>query len=362
MKDRRALNLKVGLFVLVSLTIFMVFVFFVGGENSFLKKTYLLRTSFSNTAGLAEGASVRLSGLKIGTVQEIEFPEEAEKNFIKVTMEVNEEGMERISNDAVATIRTEGLLGDKYIEILRGSKEPPKELPDELLIRSYTPPEFGQLLGQSEELIDNIISISKSLDEIVKSFGKQENIDNISRTIASIRKTVEAIEKEPGVLNALIYGRKAKPGQPQPKDFNHTLDKLDETITNINDLIVQVKKGEGLLNSLLYDGRLTNKFDRTLTNIDSAAGDIRSATREIADKEGIIKELKQTVINLRKISEKLEGGEGTLGALMNDPAVYDSVKNLLEESERSRFVRGAVKYLVDDKTKKADQKDKEEKQ
>src|SRR5579885_3384064 len=98
MKNQRVINLKVGIFVLISLLIFMVFIFALGGKSSLLKKTYKIRTSFTNTAGLSEGAPVRLSGLRIGSVKEIKFPENPDNNFIVVTMEVNEEGIRRIGS------------------------------------------------------------------------------------------------------------------------------------------------------------------------------------------------------------------------------------------------------------------------
>jgi len=341
----RGLNLKVGLFVLVSLAVFMVFVFVLGGEGVFFRKRYAIQTSFTNVAGLAEGAPVRLSGLNIGSVKEIQFPEDPKKDFIVVVMEVSEEGIKRIGPDSVATIRTQGLLGDRYIEILRGSKEPPKEIPRILQISSYTPPEFEKLLGQSEELIDNIISISKSLDEIVKAFGKKENIENISRTIASIRRSVEAVETQKGILHALIYGRKGKSG----KGFEDTLDEFDETVNNLNALLKDIRKEGGILNTLIYDEQLNEKLNQLVTNIDSA-------TEEISREGGILPELRETVSNFRKISEKLEGGEGTLGALINDPTVYDNLKGVLGEAERSKFVRSAVRYLIENKSKEPDQK------
>ncbi len=341
----KSFNLKVGLFVLIALAIFGIFVFFLGGEENFFRRTYVIQTSFTNVAGLAEGAAVRLSGLKIGGVKEILFPEEPGKNFILVVMEVTEEGMRRIGPDAVATIRTEGLLGDKYIEILRGSKEPPKEIPDTLQISSYTPPQLESLLGQSEELVDNIISISKSLDEIVKAFGKEENIENISRTIASVRKSVEAVEKERGVLHALIYGKKDK----SAKGFEGTLDKFDESVTALNDLLKDVRKQEGIINALIYDEELAQKLDQTVTNINSAV-------QAISSESGILPDLKETVSNFRDISERLEGGEGTIGALINDPTLYDNLKGVLGEAERSRFVRAAVKYLIENQNKETDQK------
>lgn len=346
MASQRGLNLKVGLFVLITLVSLMVIVFFMGGQRGFFKENYTVETSFTNVAGLVEGAWVRLSGMRIGSVEKIHFPDEPDKDFIVVRMEVNEEGIERIGPDSVAAIRTEGLLGDKYIEIRGGAKRfSREEIPDVVRINSYTHPELEKLLGQSEELVDNVISISKSLDKIVKAFGREENIENISRTLASIRRTVEAIETEQGVLHTMIYGSKTEKGFDK-----NTLERFDEAITQLNKLLTEIRTGEGVLNALLYDQELRKEFSDSITNINSA-------TQELTGEDGAVIELKRTIYNLREISERLEGGEGTLGALINDPTIYDQLKGVLGEAERSRFVRSAVRYLIEEGKKgESDQK------
>jgi len=345
MRDQRILNLKVGIFVLLSLVIFIVFIFALGGESGLFKRTYKVQTSFTNTAGLSQGAAVRLSGVLIGSVKEIQFPENPDDNFIKVLIEVNEEGIRRIGPDAIATIRTEGLLGDKYIEIIKGTREVPKEVPKVVQITSYTPPQLEKLLGQSEELVDNVIGISQSLDKIVKGFGKEENIENINATIASIRNTVQAIENEPGLLHSLFYGKKKKSGEGFDEN---TLEKLDVTVTMLNQLLTEINSGEGALNAALYDENLRKQLVETITSINTAA-------QEIGGEGGVASELKETMSNFRKISESLAGGDGTLGALIIDPTIYDQLKGLLGQADRSKFVRAAVRYLIENKSRESDQ-------
>jgi phospholipid/cholesterol/gamma-HCH transport system substrate-binding protein len=346
--DQPALKLKVGFFVLVTFIILVIFVFIFGGDKVLFKRRYNLNTSFSNTAGLTQGAAVRLSGVRIGSVKDVEFPDDPDINLIKVIMEISEEGMKRINPDSVATIQTEGLLGDKYIEIIRGKKEPPKQIQNNTQIKSYTPPQFQELIGQSGQLIDNIISISQSLDKIVKAFAKQENVENINKTIASLSRSAEAIESSlkavqtnRGVLHTLIYGERDKSG----KGFDeNTLLKIDDAVTNLNDVIVKIQKGPGVFHALIYDKKLSTDLDSTLSNLSSASG-------EISGEDGVAAELRKAATNFREITEMLKGGEGTLGALLIDPAVYDNLKGVLGQADRSRFVRAAVKYLLDEKAK-----------
>ncbi len=338
-KDKSS-SINVGIFVLASIVALIIFIFMLGGDNKLFTRSYKVQTSFTNVAGLSEGASVRLSGVRIGSVKEIKFPKDTDKNFIVVLMHVKEDGVRRIGTDAIATIKTEGLLGDRYIEIIKGSKESPKEIKDIIKINSFNPADITKLLDQSDELIGNIINISESLDEIVKAFGKEENINNISDTIASFRNTIEAIEKEDGILNTLIYGIKNK----KAGDKN-TLAKLDETIALLNELLTEIKTGDGLLTALLFEQDLKIKVDNAISNIEKAA-------ESIGNDSGIANDLRDTVANLRSITGKLDQGEGTIGAMINDPLLYDKLNSILGEAERSRFIRATIKYMIEQKIKR----------
>ncbi len=183
---------------------------------------------------------------------------------------MNKDGFGRVTPDSKATIRTEGLLGAKYIEILRG-EDYEAELSDGSYIESFTPPELMEIIGQSEEFLTNLTKISRNLDSIVEAFANEENIRNIEQSLASFRESIEAIAVEEGALNTLIY-----------------------------------------------------------------------------DQE-FAADLKIMMKNFKDISQALSGGEGTLGALLIDPSVHDSLKGVLSEAERSRFLRATVKYMLDKK-------------
>ena len=216
MKNQRAINFRVGLFVVIAIAIISMIIFFLSGEQNYFEKGYTLKTSFKNTAGLIKGAAVRLSGVRIGAVTDLGFANDpVGDKVINVTMQVNKEGMSRLNPDARATIKTEGLLGDKFIEILPGVEPPLTSPPDTVTIQSQTPIEFASIIGQSGDLLANIISISKSLDKIVKGIGEGKNLENINQTIASVKassealqKNMEAIENGNGILNTMIYGPK----------------------------------------------------------------------------------------------------------------------------------------------------------
>lgn len=338
MKNQRLIYFRVGLFVLIAVSIFIMIVFFLTGDQSIFEKSYTVNTSFKNTAGLIKGAAVRLSGVRIGAVTNIDFAKHPEGDkVINVSMKINKEGIGRLNPDAIATIRTEGLLGDKYIEILPGKEKPLASPPEVVKIESQSPIEITSLIGQSGDLLTNVISISKSLNRIVKGFGEEENISNINKTIASVKasseaiqKNLEAIEDSNSILNTMIYGPKDNKGKS-----------LDEnTLVKLNKLVDEINNGDGTLHTLIYNKELSADIDSTFANISDASSKLNG-------EDGVVTELQETMINFRQISDMLRGGDGTLGALLIDPSVYDSLKGILGEAERSKFVRAAVRYLVD---------------
>ena len=260
MRDYRSLYIKVGFFVLISLIIFIIGIFVISGDTKFFQKSYLVKTYFNNTAGLLPGAYVRLSGVRIGEVKNISFPEKITKNLIQVNMEVDEEGIKRITPDSKATIRTEGLLGAKYIEIIRGEQPPFSKTKDDLTIESFTPPELQEIIGQSDVFLKNVISISENLDKVTKVFGDEENLENINETLKSVRSGSEALKRN----------------------------------------LESIENRKGTLNSLIYDEKFAKDFG-------SAVSNLNQATSELKGEDGLIANLNTASQNLKEISEMLRG-------------------------------------------------------
>ena len=254
MKKERSAQLKVGIFVLVSIAIFVYGVFTISGQEELFEKEYTVKTYFDNTAGLLEGAYVRLSGVGVGSVSSIRFSDDPSLGKVQVVMEISKRALVRVSKDSHATIKTEGLLGAKFVEIVPGHGESIGKARDGIVVRGYTSPEMQEIISQSEEFVTNLTSISRNLDKIVEVFADETN--------------------------------------------------------------------QGFLHTLIYDEQL--------------AADMRSFSS-----------------NLAEVSRMIREGEGSLGALVIDPSVHDALKGILGEAERNRFVRSAVRYMIEEREKKA---------
>jgi len=282
MKRERSIQLKVGIFVLVSIVIFVYGVFTISGQEDLFQKEYTVKTYFDNSAGLLEGAYVRLSGVGVGSVSSIEFSDDLSMGKVQVVMEVSERALARISEDSHVTIKTEGLLGAKFVEIVPGRGESIGKARDGIVIKGYTSPEMQEIISQSEEFVVNLTTISRNLDRIVESFADETN----------------------------------------PGNARNTLLTMQESFRTIAETMRVIEKQEGFLHTLIYD--------------EEFAADMRSFSS-----------------NLSEISRIIKEGEGSLGALIVDPSVHDSLKGVLGEAERNRFVRSAVRYMIEEKEKRA---------
>src|SRR5882672_8579931 len=116
---------RLGAFIVATLLIFAAGVFWIGGKQFMFSSTYRLNADFQTVAGLPNGADVRVGGIHEGTIARIQLPR-GPNDKVRVMMDLKNATRNVIKKDSVAAIRSEGLVGDKYVEISFGSNEAPK--------------------------------------------------------------------------------------------------------------------------------------------------------------------------------------------------------------------------------------------
>src|SRR5271169_4309140 len=113
-------NLRLGTFIIVTLAILATGVFLIGSRESMFRSGYKVRADFENVAGLNEGADVRVGGIRRGSVKRIQLPKEPNGKVV-VLMDLAKETHTILRENSVASIKSEGMLGDKFVEISFGS-------------------------------------------------------------------------------------------------------------------------------------------------------------------------------------------------------------------------------------------------
>ena len=132
MRRKLETEMQAGIFIVLGLVVIMITILMMGGDQSLFQKTYRIHLEVSDTAGLAKGSRVSSGGVKIGVVDEIRFSESYEN--VRITLRINDNARQRIREDSVVRFQTQGVLGDKYIEVIGGSPNKPV-VPDDGLIQ-----------------------------------------------------------------------------------------------------------------------------------------------------------------------------------------------------------------------------------
>jgi phospholipid/cholesterol/gamma-HCH transport system substrate-binding protein len=143
---------RLGVFIVFTLVILATGIFLIGNRDMLFRPTYHVQASFDNVAGLIQGATVRVGGLQKGTVQGIQLPDRPDGKVL-VTLNIDRSTRNIIKKDSVAAIKSEGLLGDKYVEVSFGSPDAP-QVKDGELIESQPPLEFADLMKKTDQLLD----------------------------------------------------------------------------------------------------------------------------------------------------------------------------------------------------------------
>src|SRR5438094_937337 len=166
---------RVGFLVFVALAILVATIMSLGGEQKFWERKVQYEVHFARTNGLQVGAPVSLTGVTIGSVAEMRFPPDPTASYIQVLVNVLGDATPRIHENSVATIRTFGLLGDRYVELSAGSPDSPP-LPAGGLISSIDPVDYEAVLGQSGDIVTNVVEVTASLKVVLQAIERGEGL------------------------------------------------------------------------------------------------------------------------------------------------------------------------------------------
>ncbi len=180
---------RLGAFIFVTLTILAAGVFVIGSKAYLFRSTYQLKTQFDNVAGLAEGAAVEVGGVHSGTVHGIALPHRPGEK-VTVTIDLDKVTHEIIKQDSIASIETEGVLGNQYLAISFGSSGQ-ADVRDGDVIQSKPPLELSELLMKTSNILDS----------------SKRAIENATQATAHLNSVSAKIDAGQGSVGALINDR-----------------------------------------------------------------------------------------------------------------------------------------------------------
>ena len=181
---------RLGVFVVAILLLFAAAVFWIGKKQFLFRSTYRLQAEFQNVAGLNAGAGVRVGGILEGTVRQIQLPVRSNEK-VRVLMDMASATSNVIKKDSVAAIKSEGLVGDKFVEISFGSERAPS-VKDGDTIQAQPPLQISDLLNKTNELLDTTNGA----------------IQNVNETANNLKSITTKIDQGQGTVGALINNKK----------------------------------------------------------------------------------------------------------------------------------------------------------
>lgn len=204
MRVKRSTIIDVGVFVTVGLALALTAVFFIGREKSFFERRYTLIAPFKGISGLRMGAVVQLAGINVGYVDGVRFGKAGDQNRIDVILKVSKTYQDHIRKDSVASIQTQGLLGDKFILISSGSIGMPP-LADGEIMATEEGGGFGALADTGKKTLEDIRLVAKDFQQTLETVKlDKDDKENIKKFLANLNAISGKIKNGEGTIGALI--------------------------------------------------------------------------------------------------------------------------------------------------------------
>jgi phospholipid/cholesterol/gamma-HCH transport system substrate-binding protein len=375
-----ALQLRIGTFILMSLVVFFAIVYLLGARARYFESKYELAAEFTEVAGLIEGATVRLAGVQIGRVTRVVLaPEPGGK--VRVTMTVARRFHERIRENSEARIATQGLLGDKIVDITPGTPDAPPLRPG-ATIAAQDPQEMSRMFSEGARTLRAVSELATTLRAAADRLDKGGTFDDIGAAVKSARRITDEVEKGKGWLHVLVYEEpealrrlsgvlsstqqlisRAESGDNAvsvllSKESGRSARALLAALDALGRAAEKPGPGDGLLPALLFDP----EYRPVARDLQLLARNFREISEKLARGEGLLggmlqdsgqdgmgqagADFRAAMANLRAVSDKIAAGEGTVGALFEDPTVYENLVTFLEGAQRSLLLRSLVRSTI----------------
>ena len=267
MKKTTNEKLKLGIFVIVGLVLFIAAIYLIGQRQNLFAKTFTISANFNNVNGLIKGNNVRYSGINVGNVKAITMVNDS---TINVIMLIDDKMVNHIKKDAIATIGTDGLVGNMIVNIIPGKGIEGAILPGDI-IQSYTKIGTGEMLNTLNVTNENaalltakLLKISDAMSNSKGTFGMLINDTIVSKNLEKTVKQLRIMSIEAAIamkeLNTIITTMNFNESiagtllndSIQAQKMKSIINNLDDSskeiknvITNLNETIGNAKEGKG---------------------------------------------------------------------------------------------------------------------
>ena len=313
-------ELKIGLMTIVALAIAATLIFALSGSGGFSWQQYSLKTIFPNIAGLNEGAQVRIAGVPVGTVTDIEFVGER----VEVTFAIRKEMQPRVTTESLASLGSVSLLGEAAVDISASTRGTP--LPEWGYVKSGpTPGSLTDVATQASTGIQELTAVLSDIREGRGTIGQMFTNDSLYRELNGLVAAAENVAANVSAGRGTLGRLANNPAAAQA---------LEGSLQNLEMVTARIRAGEGSIGKLLNDDALSKSLESTTANMEAITGRINrgegTAGALISDRQ-LYDRVNAMTERLDKLVMALNAGEGTAGQLLRDRQLYDNMNGTMLE-------------------------------
>lgn len=287
-------NVKLGFFVLAGLIFLVILLYMIGKNRNLFGDTYQLKARFENIQGLVVGNNVRFAGIQAGTVKKITILSDT---VIEVSMIIETKMQTIIRKNAIASISTDGLVGNKVVNIVPSGR--PGAFATE-----------GDILAAKKAL---------ATEEMLQTLYNTNN--DVAVIAANLKKTVQRINN-----STVLWG--LLDDQSIPEDLRISVGniksataKAGDMANNLDVIISDVKSGKGSLGAILMDTSIASNLNDAVLKVNKIANET----------DALVVDLNKLVDGIQK---DINNGKGTVGALLKDSTLVIKLNSSLENIQQ----------------------------
>lgn len=283
-------SVRLGVFVLSGLAFLILLLFMIGRNKSLFGSTYLLKAKFENVQGLIPGNNVRYSGIQSGTVKSIKIVNDT---TIEVSMMIDTDMQDIIHKDAVASIGTDGIVGNKVINIVPGKAN--AELAQE-----------GDVIF-SKKAIDT--------DAILQKLSNTNN--DISEIVAGLKLTVQRVNSSTALWELLNDETLPKEIRQSAVNLRLTTSKAGLMADDLHTIIADMKAGKGSVGMLLKDTSFAYNLNEAVIKMNKVGTQADRLTTDIS-----------TIV--KSIQHDVNSGKGPANAFLKDSLMVRNLNSSID--------------------------------
>ena len=273
MKKNLSNKIRLGIFISLGILVFIVAIYFIGEKQQLFRTTFRLSGVFADVAGLQAGNNVRLSGINVGTIENISIISDTS---VKVEILVDESIRKFIKKDAVAIIGSEGLMGNKILIINPGTGGK-KEIENNDVIQTAPPINMDDILISLKSTMDNASDITSDLSTITNNIQSGKGTigrlimdkswrENFDSTFANLKegsaRFVTLMDKENEVDGILLA-------------LKSTIENTSNITDDLSKITNSLQSGEGTIGRLLMNTSSAQNFDSTMINLKEGSAELK---------------------------------------------------------------------------------------